>query len=544
MKEIARSPREAIHAPTAAVPHTPMSYLLFPGRHLVNTRFQEEYLFRHVKLPIDHLVFAITSCNQSHSRYNPIAFHIRAIGVDRFARGVAQVLGVRYSIVGIPHHRPDDDFCELIVKEIGEQTDGEVDLSPSNTIVLTSTPALIGAWEALGYPVLTAEARREDGTFRIEQTTPVEIVRRIGEQGPAAMDSEWVRAKIHPASLSVLRDFPQVARTVHSLYTETILGDSGSLTETRDYDTYVRSMGGVIDLKYAEIRDFIVPGRIIDEGCADGALLTRIAQDHPDSDLIGVDISAEMLARAAERQRAGQFSGCFVFFRQWNLMKPLALRQPVDTVICNSTLHELWSYGRGQEDVEHYLRLKRDQLRTGGRLVIRDVVGPAGRGSDVLLWCNGSDGSEDDESVSTKSADRETLEAHLKGLSTRTLFRRFARDFLPQEGGNAFRWADALLPNGDSAYRLPLEYASEFITKMSYTDNWQSEMHERFCFWELDEWKAALEAAGFRVVEGSRAYVNEWRVENRFKGRVALYDVEGNALPFPATNMVLVGEKA
>lgn len=79
-----------------------MSYLLFPGRHLVNTRFQEDYLQRllstrpsalpalisgrcEVSEPPREIIFAITSANQENSRFNPIPFHVRAMGVDRFA---------------------------------------------------------------------------------------------------------------------------------------------------------------------------------------------------------------------------------------------------------------------------------------------------------------------------------------------------------------------------------------------------------------------------------------------------------------------------
>ncbi len=81
-----------------------MSFLLFPGRHLVNTTFQEQYLKRVLTEPSASLpgfiprraaavakqpteiIFAITSSNQENSRFNPIPFHIRSVGVDRFAR--------------------------------------------------------------------------------------------------------------------------------------------------------------------------------------------------------------------------------------------------------------------------------------------------------------------------------------------------------------------------------------------------------------------------------------------------------------------------
>src|SRR3954469_14495164 len=99
-----------------------MAYLLVPGRHLCNTTFQERYLREVVNrtpdglglmhpVPagfagtLDPVVFALTSSNQSNSRYNPIEFHVRAIGVDRFARHLQRDLpGMRFRIVGVPHY--------------------------------------------------------------------------------------------------------------------------------------------------------------------------------------------------------------------------------------------------------------------------------------------------------------------------------------------------------------------------------------------------------------------------------------------------------
>lgn len=97
-----------------------MSTLLFPGRHLVNTRFQADYrrqvigrrateidgLRRGPIVPasaITRVVFALTSSNQDGSRFNPVPFHIRAVGVDRFARELQASAAFTYRIVGIPH---------------------------------------------------------------------------------------------------------------------------------------------------------------------------------------------------------------------------------------------------------------------------------------------------------------------------------------------------------------------------------------------------------------------------------------------------------
>ena len=83
----------------------------------------------------------------------------------------------------------------------------------------------------------------------------------------------------------------------------------------------------------------------------------------------------------------------------------------------------------------------------------------------------------------------------------------------------------------------------EFIAKMTYTDNWLSEMHEAFCFWNFGDWTRELEAVGFAVLPAPRAYVNEWRVVHHFEGRVALFQSDGMLRPFPVTNMALAAEK-
>src|SRR5687767_12742718 len=126
-----------------------MATLLFPGRHIVNTRFQEEYLLAHLQRPVeglalltsaggarpagvlDQVVFAVTSANQCHSRYNPVPIEVRAVGVDRFARRLKDCLSVRYRIVPVPHFHPSPRFAEFVLKEIDEASEGRLELTPS-----------------------------------------------------------------------------------------------------------------------------------------------------------------------------------------------------------------------------------------------------------------------------------------------------------------------------------------------------------------------------------------------------------------------------
>jgi hypothetical protein len=125
-------------------------------------------------------------------------------------------------------------------------------------------------------------------------------------------------------------------------------------------------------------------------------------------------------------------------------------------------------------------------------------------------------------------------------LSTQARFTRFVRDFRP---GEAHPTVETITREGRTLFRLPLGYAMEFIAKMEYTDNWLSEMHEAFCFWSFADWTRELADAGLRVLPGSHAYVNEWRVSHSFQTRVRLFALDGTPRPFPVTNMVLAAEK-
>jgi trans-aconitate methyltransferase len=538
-----------------------MTILLFPGRHLLQTVFQEQYLravvqspldrltFLHgsplqITEPIDTIVFAVTSANHQFTRYNPIPFYVRAIGIDRFASDFAQDLRIGYRIFGIPHYAPSPRFAAILLKEITEQTEGNLDLTPTNTIVLTSTAPLARMFQTLGYAILPAEA-----TESPQPLTPQKLLSAIMTQGENWREHPQLRSELSPVTYALWRDFPEMTRRIFRLWHDPLLTDEGSLTTSRNYSTYAQAMSNeaIIDLKYRDIASHIIPGRIVDEGCADGALLVRVANDFPDSDLIGIEITGELLSRCLERQRAGEFGEAFVHFHQRNITTPIFQPATIHTTICNSTLHELWSYNEGAATISIYLHEKYRQLAPGGHLLIRDVVGPQYPDQTVYLWLTDQDGvalqpNAKDQDVAT--------------LSTYARFLRFAQDFLPQHRPHA---QSPLVPftvetlDNRNYIITSMRLAVEFISKKDYTENWQSEMHEEFAFWNFDDWKTALHQVGFAVQQdpdyiesASHVYTNQWIVEHRWQNQVALFLREGNALlplPFPPTNVLLIAKK-
>jgi hypothetical protein len=548
-----------------------MTYLLFPGRHLLNTSFQKKYLDRVLPLTvgemelvgssllpkgekIDEIIFAVTSANQSNSRYNPVQFWARVVAIDRFARAIKQHFGIAYRIIGIPHYAPSDHYVELLLKEISENTHDRLVLTPENTVVLCSTPPLIALYNQKGFAVLPAEYDYSQKTFTGE--TPADVIRHFSESdgGP-----ETFKGVLSDASIETWQDFPEIPETIRRIWRDPLLTESGSLTTERNYSTYAIGMGnaGLINVKYHDIKEAIVSGKIVDEGCADGALVVQLAKDFPDSDIIGVEITSEFMARCLERQRAGEFGGTFVHFHQRNLFDPIFEDNSINSTICNSTTHEIWSYGKQAESLTSYIEKKFKQLKSGGRLIIRDVVGPEDKEREVWLQTSQSDGANED--VETDFASPQELSDHLATLSTYARFKRFATDFLAEMRETGRRSAETKVTyreemiNGTHYFVLPYKYAVEFMSRKDYTDNWKSEMNEEFTFFDFKEWKEFLTRQGFAIIENpnepaqsSRVYASDWIVENRYRGKTDVFTKVGEKLlplPYPPTNIVLVAEK-
>ncbi|MCX6755047.1 MAG: methyltransferase domain-containing protein [Candidatus Nomurabacteria bacterium] len=550
-----------------------MAYLLFHGRHILNTSFQEKYLWQILNLPfskldfigpnnfnpderIDTVVFAVTSSNKSNSRFNPLPFYIRAISLDRFFEHFRKDLGIKQKIVGIPHFDPTDKYIEIILKEIHE-SDG-LELTPKNTIVLASTPNVIDMYISLGFTVLPAEYDYQNKKFIAQ--APIDALHTLAEEKVDWQKDTILENLVSTSTFSFWKDFPSVPDSIKKIWKEPLLTDSGSLTETRNYSTYASAMARseVLDMKYLDIKKAVVSGKIVDEGCADGALMVKLAYDFPDSDIIGIDIASEFLARCTERQRAGEFGGAFVHFHQRNLMDSIFEDGSIDTTICNSTTHEVWSYGDGLESLKNYINLKYKQTRKGGRLVIRDVVGPENKDKEVYLKLNSTDGTNENIFFQTDSQD--DLMKHINSLSTEAKFFRFAKDYLEDMRTSGRRGKETKINfkeeniDGQKYFVLRMKDAVEFITKKDYADNWKSELNEEFAFFSFSDWKDLLHQAGFDILENpnkietaSRVYTNDWIVQNRFVGKVEIFENQNGILKqiqYPPTNMVLVAQKS
>ncbi len=525
-------------------------FVLIPGRHHCLTKYQFNYLNRiavnglvgepdadgnilSVGEPITGVVWAVTSANHSNTRRNPTPFYLRAMALLDFS----QELPVPSFVFGIDDVGNLANFAEYTLKKIKHESEGQLNLTPQNCIVACSSPVR-HSYAALGFKILPIEL--VPGTVQdLRALSPWQIVEAV-----AADKGDWrinleISDPMHESSFLIWKTYG-IGEKVKRLYSDDMIGGDGDLTETRDYGSYVRQMDEIADLKFKETAPHIRPGRIGDIGCAVGSWILLGCKDERlrESDFVGIEIARALYQICLQRKENKEFANPFVFFAQKNAVEGLCFEaNSMNTVHTGSLTHEIESYG-GREDLLRFIQNRYAELVPGGVWINRDVVGPADKDKIVLLWLHDQDGQPDTgENLLGHPQSKEILRA----TSTYGRFLRFVREFRATEGdGIHFEWIEK---DGKRFAKMTLGDAMEFISKKDYADNWHSEMHERFCYWNFVEWRQELENAGFQIDPASHAYPNQWLINNRYKGTVVLYEETGEGLvemAFPETHMLMV----
>ncbi|MFT3826237.1 MAG: transferase [Chitinophagaceae bacterium] len=533
--------------------HTIEMYLLIPGRHQLLTQFQFQYLQQLIEQglrqqkdvfgapvetdeKIDAIVFAVTSANHSNTRRNPLPFYLRAISIEAFGN----LLNVPVYIYGIDDVGSLSNFATYTLKRIKHESDGLFNCTPENTLVICSTPVL-NMYHQLGFTILPAELE-DVNTWKHRTAMPWDIVERIAQSEDWPHDP-FVQNNMHPVALRVWNKY-RLGEKVQLLFRDAMISSDGDLTETRDYNVYVRQMDDIAEMKFKDTEPFIQPGRIGDIGCAVGSWI-KLACKEPrlrESDFYGIEVSRYLYELCQQRKVNGEFVNPFVFFSQKNAVTGLAFEpDSMNTIHTSSLTHEIESYGN-RNDLLQFIKNRYNELKPGGVWINRDVVGPYNKEQQVYLWVDDKDGSNEDPFKSF--TDRNELSHYLQGLSTYARFLRFARDFRHKEG-YVFTFREEI-KDGKHFIITSLRNAAEFLSRKDYTDNWDSEMHETFCYWDFEEWKAHLQEVGFAIHPSSIAFTNRWIANNRWKGKAELFTLQHEQLQpleYPVTTMFLIGVK-
>src|SRR5262245_46636940 len=486
-------------------------HLLLPGRHHLLTNHQLEFLTLVTQgtlapRPIETLVWAITSANHDNTRRNPLPGHRREAAIEEFA-ALLEVPSYVYQLDDVGH---SERFADYILKKVEVDSHGRFRLTPADALVATGTPEVAGQFERLGFTVVPVE-----GSLEGEPPAPWQVLEELVEAGLAGQS--WAShptflTRVSRASRRLLLKYGY-DRLITDLHRRPLGTEDGDLTATRDYNVYARAFDEGAERKYALIKDHVRAGRIVDIGCCTGSLIGQLTRDERlrESDFYGIELARPLYVECRHRKAQGAFASDHVFFYQANVAeRAIFPAGSVDTFTTFSLTHELESY-QGRATLERFIALLHQQLTMGGRWLNVDVVGPEDKEETVHLWLNQADGCTDSD-ADHDPEDRQSFRRYLGELSTLGRFLRFARDFRHDEGYNlAYELETA---GGETYAVLRLRDACEFLSKKDYLDNWRSEMHETFCFWNFADWCAAVAKAGLVVAPGSRAFTNPWIVQN------------------------------
>ncbi len=281
-------------------------------------------------------------------------------------------------------------------------------------------------------------------------------------------------------------------------------------------DQYLGHMNSAADDK-RKLLAFLRDGdRVLDVGPGGGVLLDLIAGAYPRCSLAGVDVSAEVCQRLSQRVKAEGLPWRVIHSDFLDLSREEA--GPLDAILFCSIIHEIFSYGEyegrrfNKKVIPKILETAAGLLEPGGRIVIRDGVA-----------------SGENPVVAVRFLD-EGLEA-------------LARDYLREFRGFPLRARTPEETGEAGLYRMPKNSAMELL----YTITWGKESLP----FEVEEWYGYYTREDWEALEGRvpglrlRYYTQYLQAgyPEHLAGRVELAGEDGEALPFPDSNMIVVFEK-
>ena len=287
-------------------------YILFPGRHHALTQYQAQWIQdckagkikdnqgNAIKITKDtEWIFVITSANHHTTRRNPVAIARRIAQVELFGKQE----GIETLISNISDVADTLRFAEHVIASV--HVDLGVTLSPANTLVAVSTP--IGLqYKTLGYALGLIEKDSE-----VEVKTPWQLVEDI-----VYGDGGLFPFYAHKASKDVWARYGLFNQVKQVFEDGVVSNEDGALTDTREYNTYAQAFEDSAKRKWSQIKDWVIPGRIVDIGSATGQLLIEAGLDErlSQSDLIGIEPDRWLHAKSISRVEQGEFHNINTFF--------------------------------------------------------------------------------------------------------------------------------------------------------------------------------------------------------------------------------------
>lgn len=283
-------------------------------------------------------------------------------------------------------------------------------------------------------------------------------------------------------------------------------------------EKYLETMNATEQSRKSELLDYVVGQTIVDVGSGGGVLLDKLEKKFPDKDIIGTDISANVIEALQNKIETEGHGYCVC--RQNFVDAPF--EKNVDCIIFSSILHEVYSYTEyegeqfNKEAVRVALRNAVDSLRKGGRILIRDGV---------------------------KTNSNRRCRIFLKDASGRQFLQNYRKDF---RGLKELRDAEGILTEDNVSYdgEGVLTADINFIREFLYTYTWGEEsyaleVNEQFGYFTLKEFEDCFQELGMKIV-----HIEEY-LESGYKAHLCdkvelLDDFKWEDIP---SNCIVIAEK-
>ncbi len=305
--------------------------------------------------------------------------------------------------------------------------------------------------------------------------------------------------------------------------------------ERSDYDRYLAGMDASMRQKVAlTAAHLLCTGDLADMGMGSGAGSFALASLYPELDVVGVDVNPAMVAIAADKYQLPNLR-----FIDGDIAQPCLETGAYEAVLNSSVLHHVTSFGGySYAAAKRALAVQLEAIAPGGVLVVRDFVAP----EPGPVWLElPADDHRSPSAEALKGVDDDV--AWLLSCSTAELFIRFASEFRSLGPTLGFSWKE-LEPCDDGWRRFACDHrhAVEFVLRKDYRRDWVAEVQEEYTYWTQREFEEVFAGLGLRTLASTPLH-NPWILDNRFVGQFRLRQPDGELLPWPATNFVIVGQR-
>ncbi|MBP3206216.1 MAG: methyltransferase [Lachnospiraceae bacterium] len=281
-------------------------------------------------------------------------------------------------------------------------------------------------------------------------------------------------------------------------------------------DKYLQTMNDVSASTKDGIIDYVVGQSVVDVGSGGGILLDRLEAKYPGMQVIGTDISANVI-EALEQKKKKEGHKWSVTIHNF-VEKPF--EKKVDSIVFSSILHEIFSYTEGEhgrfdlDSVKKALRFAYESLTPGGRIIIRDGVKTEGAAIRKIRF---------------------------KTTAGMDFFRNYQADFkgltdIPEDRKVIAVDEAELTVSGD------VNLIREFLYTYTWgTESYAHEVQEQFGYFTLAEYRAFLNSLGAKVLCAEE--ILEPGYPENLNRYLTLTDEQDKEVEYPASNCILVAEK-